>query len=333
MKRLNNDDLVQIIDVEQGTKEWLEDFRGKGIGSSDVALLMNEGRLYDRDVGTLWKQKVGYEKVVPLDNVHIQRGKDLEPKIRDEVNKLLGTHFEPACVLRTDAPYLRASLDGIDFDNDCILEIKAPSEKVYSKYIGTWEIPENYYLQIQYQMLCANVHYAYYVFGAEELIEISGDDIGLYNGYRTEEGLPANLKIHIILIKNNHELQLDIERRCALFQKAVETKTPIGWSNGKLVLYDTNPTMFVVLGSFDNMLELDSIKNFPLPIYSIESVYPTKKSFVIGIVNYKSIVKLKDSNPHHHIKIINLTESPFSNKVSDIILDKKGLLKAIKNLL
>lgn len=313
MKRLNNDDLVQIIDIEQGTKEWLEDFRGKGIGSSDVALLMNEGRLYDRDVGTLWKQKVGYEKVVPLDNVHIQRGKDLEPKIRDEVNKLLGTHFEPACVLRTDAPYLRASLDGIDFDNDCILEIKAPSEKVYSKYIGTWEIPENYYLQIQYQMLCANVHYAYYAFGAEDI-----------------EG---NLKIHIILIKNNHSLQLDIERRCALFQKAVDTKTPIGWSKGKLVLYDTNPTMFVVLGGFDNMLELDSIKNFPLPVYAIENAPSTKESFVIGVVNYKSLVKLKESNPYHHIKIINLIESPFSNKVDSVQLTKKGLLKTIKNLL
>jgi predicted phage-related endonuclease len=86
MKRLNDNEKVMLVDLDQSSGEWLE-WRNQGIGSSDVALLMSPEPVFDRTVGTLWKQRMGYERAVELDNEHIQRGKTLEPKIRDLVNK------------------------------------------------------------------------------------------------------------------------------------------------------------------------------------------------------------------------------------------------------
>src|SRR4051812_36659346 len=129
MKRLKEDNLVLVDTLDQDSEEWLK-WRGEGIGSSDVALLMNPEPLFDRTVGTLWKQKIGYERAVAINNEHVNRGKALEPIIRDRVNEIMGTSFKPMCMMRTDAPYLRASLDGWDESLDAILEIKSPSDKV-----------------------------------------------------------------------------------------------------------------------------------------------------------------------------------------------------------
>jgi hypothetical protein len=109
------------------------------------------------------------------------------------------------CVLRTDAPYLRASLDGLDLDFDCLLEIKAPSDKVFEKYLSTWQIPENYYLQMQYQMLCSDVEYGYFAFAREVPVDVPWIE------EKTE------LEVYIIPVRNNYGLQLEIEKQCALY--------------------------------------------------------------------------------------------------------------------
>lgn len=321
MKRLNDNSKVLIMDLEQDSPDWLP-WRQKGIGSSDVALLMSPEPVFDRTVGTLWKRKVGYEREVALDNEHIRRGKELEPKIRDEVNKILGTNFEPACVLREDAPYLRASLDGIDYDRDAILEIKAPSPKVFKKYKDTWEIPENYYLQMQYQMLCSDTEYGYFAFAQDS----NPDDIPWLE----------NLELYIIPVKNNHLLQLEIEKNCAIFQKGVDNKIPVGWKDDKLVLFESNPTMFVIIGGPEQMEKLYGVPNFPLPIvktfYEQDVEIQGNQSFVVGIAEPMIVPFLKQNHPHHHLKIINLIDSPFANAVQNVELTKKGLLEAIKQL-
>lgn len=325
MKRLNNNELVEILDLDQTTDEWLN-WRNQGIGSSDVALLMSPEPVFDRTVGTLWKQRVGYERAVELDNPHIQRGKELEPIIRDEVNRILETDFKPVCVQRKDTPYLRASLDGIDFGIDAILEIKSPSDKVFEKYLKTWEIPENYYLQMQYQMLCSDVDYCLFAFGRQVPIYTYGSSVEIPDKYE--------LEIYIIPVKNNYAKQIDIERRCNLFWKAVETKTPIGWNNGELVLYDTNPTMFLVICDILQERDLLKIKGLPIP-FEKDILKNKNKSFIASVHNLNIImlIQIKDLYPNHRVKIINLVESPFSNKVDDVELTKKGLIDHIKTIL
>lgn len=297
--------------LDQDSKEWLE-WRSDGIGSSDIALLMSPEPLFDRTVGTLWKQRVGYERAPELNNEHIHRGKRLEPLIRDEVNKILGSSFAPECVMRKDAPYLRASLDGIDYNLDAILEIKSPSDKVFEKYLKEWKIPYNYYLQMQYQMLCSDTECAYFSFGRE-----------------TADGL----EVYIIPVKNDYALQLDIERRCSLFWKGVQTKTPVGWKDNVLSMYHTNPTMFVIVCDKPQIIQILKIKNLPLPIEVVMNA-KRKDSFIFILDDpYIQLTSIKTANPEHKVKIINLIPSPFSNKVDEVKLTKTGITEHIKTLL
>lgn len=326
MRRFTAEDNIQIVDIPQEGEEWLE-WRRQGVGSSDVALLMSPKPLFDRTVGTIWKQKVGYERQPELDNEHIQRGKYLEPFIRDKVNELLGSNFEPTCVSRLDAPYLRASLDGIDYDLDAILEIKAPSPKVFSKYLETWEIPENYYLQIQYQMLCSNVEYAYFAFAQEVLLNVTTEG---YSGYKTKQGEPAYIEVYIIMVRNDHELQLDIERRCALFWKGVETKTPVGWKEETLSLYHSNPTMLIVLCDYKQFSKLLTV---PCVLRKeTQEIARHKDSFVYLCPEIHKIPRIKEANPHHKVKMVCLIDTPFGKKVRGAYTEK-GLERMIRDLI
>lgn len=266
---------VMILDIEQDGDEWHK-FRGAGIGSSDVALLMSDKPVFDRTLNTLWCQKVGYEKPPVISNIHTARGKELEPEIREMVNDMLGTNFEPACMYREDAPYLRASLDGIDYDKNIILEIKSPSDKVFNKYLEDWRVPENYYYQIQYQMLVAQVDYAVYSF---------------YN-----ELYPHPF---LMMVENNFELQYEIEKRCKLFWKSVEEKTPIGWHNGELMLFQVKPTIFFAIGE---------VPDYDLPVLTEPKAF--KSSFVYH-GKFNEIATLRSLNPNHDFKIVNQEPSPF----------------------
>jgi putative phage-type endonuclease len=308
MKRFNDDSRILFDTVAQDSEEWLA-WRNEGIGSSDVVLLMTEKPVFDRTVGTLWKQKIGYERAVAINNEHVKRGKEQEPIIRDMVNKMLKTKFEPMCTMRTDAPYLRASLDGWDEELDVLLEIKAPSTNVFNKYLKEWTIPYNYYCQMQYQMLVTNVEYGIFAF---------------YN-----DAYPHPF---IIPVENNHELQLDIERRCALFWKSVETKTPIGWDGMTLKLFPARPTMFIVVADKEKFLHLTLMK-FPLPVNCL--LHEEEGSF-IQLMDSKAtsdLIALKQKNPHHEVRIINLVASPFSDKPDEVEFSSEGIMKKIQELL
>lgn len=307
MRRFNDHDNVEIIPIEQDSDTWLE-WRNQGVGSSDVALLMNPEPLFDRTVGTLWKQRVGYERAVQLNNEHIKRGKELEPKIRDMVNSLLKTDFKPACIERLDAPYLRASLDGLDENANALLEIKAPSDSVFQKYLKTFpQIPENYYYQMQYQMLVSNVDY------------------GLFAFYNESTEVP-----YIIPVKNNYELQLDIERRCALFWGAVQNKIPIGWQDGVLQFYHIRPTLIVLVAdekTKKKILKMDLV----LPV--LQYLDRVNESYITIMKDEADLITLKSKFPNHRIEILSLAPSPFSAEVDETEINEDYLNEKIMNLI
>lgn len=287
MKRLNDNNLVIFDPLDQSSPEWLE-WRNKGIGSSDVAVLMSPKPVFDRTVGTLWKQKIGYERAVALDNEHIKRGKELEPEICAMVNEMLGAKFEPACIYRKDAPYLRASLDGFDESLDCILEIKAPSDNVYAKYLKTWEIPQNYYEQMQYQMLVADVEYGYFAF------------------YNQQASHP-----YIIKVENNLEVQLEIEKRCHLFWRSVQTKTPLGWDGDRLKMFHQKPSLVILVGNVDQQIEWLAKECELTKVLVNQQKHEGSGVMFLPVQRLDSMPQIKDVYFDHDIKIINLTPSPF----------------------
>lgn len=300
MKRLDNNQLVILDPLDQSSPEWLE-WRGLGIGSSDVAVLMSPEPVFDRTVGTLWKQKVGYERAVELNNEHIKRGKELEPLICEKVNSILGARFKPVCLFRQDAPYLRASLDGFDPQLDALLEIKAPSDNVFNKYLRAWEnsvqgfgiceaktvIPKNYYQQMQYQMLVSDVEYAYFAF---------------YNQNHPEP--------YIIPVENDIETQLEIEKRCHLFWKSVQTKTAIGWHNDQLKLFHQRPVLILASVSKKQFKTIVTRK-YELPV--VNPTQPLSGSGLAFLVEGSlfTLPEIQNANPNHEVKIINLHPSPF----------------------
>lgn len=314
MRRFKEDNYIEIVNIEQDTDEWLN-WRNGGIGSSDVALLMSPNPVFDRTIRSLWEQRIGYERTVKLDNEHIRRGKELEPIIRDKVCELLDVDFIPECIQRTDAPYLRASLDGINYKHNCILEIKAPSEKYFNEYLTEWKIPDNYYLQMQYQMLVSNTDYGYFAFYNKDLLNDAGEQ---------EHAHP-----YIIPVKANYELMLEIEKRCALFWKAVEDKVPIGWNEDKLVLYPNRPTIFVVFCSKEDAEKVENTKT-NLSCQWDESLYFKDSCLFLIEDDVKLFPTLKANNPDAKIRIISFIDNPFTSENLGKFTQKK-LKDAIRN--
>lgn len=282
-----------IIDPQkQDSKEWLE-WRQSGLGSSDIALLMMPVH-FGKTINDLWKDRVGYEKIPFVDNEHVKRGKLLEPKICKMVNTILGARFKPECVMRKDAPYLRASLDGVDWDLEATLEIKAPADNTFNKQVKDFKVPDSYFYQMQYQLLCTDLPYGYYAF---------------YN--------VMNKDPYIILVEEDIPLQLEIERRAALLWYAVKNKMPIGWDGADLRLYPTKPLMFLVIAS---PMEKQTV---PYEIAVNNTPEEMDETFVAFVQDYKTIAEFKYSNPDHECIILNNVKSPFSPDVESGSIEKQ----------
>lgn len=263
--KIPNEEIL-IHDIEQDSDEWLMDFRPKGVGSSDIILLFEPNGSFDRNVFGFWKDRLGYEKFNTVSNEHIKRGKALEPFIRDEVNKILGTSYEPLCVSRKSKPYLRASLDGYDEATDSILEIKAPAQKMFEKMVNEG-IPKYYYYQIQYQLLVMGAEYARYAF------------------YNEQNPTP-----YILTVENNLELQMEIEKRCDLFWESIQSKTPIGFANSELKLFPVRPSIILADSNYqENLLE------------NINAPRKVSGSIVFVNPSPKDVTEMRRLNPNHEV--------------------------------
>ncbi len=159
----------RIIDLEQDTNAWL-DWRMSGITATDASIIMGDNPY--ESVETLFLVKAGLQKAEFKMNEAIQRGKDLEPIVREKVNHHFQEDFQPACVQNLEHDFVLASLDGISNDFRCVLEIKCPS--FYASHIRNWRkidngeqefvaMPEYYYSQIQYQLLATSADYCLFV--------------------------------------------------------------------------------------------------------------------------------------------------------------------------
>lgn len=148
---------MRFIQLEQGTPEWLL-WRRSRICASDIAAIM--GKSPFTTPNQIWRQKViGVEN--PVFGPAVQRGKDLEPAARACAEEKLGYNFEPLCVESEEFPRYGASLDGYDPVEDLIIEIKCPGEKTHAIALRG-EVPDYYYLQMQWQLLVTGAKKAVY---------------------------------------------------------------------------------------------------------------------------------------------------------------------------
>jgi putative phage-type endonuclease len=158
---------MRVIQLTQGTPEWLE-YRLKMRNASETAAVMGVSPWMTPY--QLWLHKTG--RSTTKATVAMQHGTDLEPAARAAYEAQTGAVMQPLVV--QDGSY-SASLDGIDFDGQLILEIKCPYKGQASvlwndAVVGA--VPEHYSLQVQHQLMVAGATQAHlWVFdGAQGLL-------------------------------------------------------------------------------------------------------------------------------------------------------------------
>jgi len=153
-----NDMEPQIVDMEQGTPEWLELRMGKRMASESAAVLGLSPWTKPRD---LWELKTGRKQFEI--NKRMAMGSQMEGPAREAVNKTYGVEFKPSVMMKGE---FGASLDGLSPDGKTILEVKVPYEGKNSK---TWKeaaegkIAEHYRAQVQHQLMISGAQEAWFV--------------------------------------------------------------------------------------------------------------------------------------------------------------------------
>ncbi len=157
--------VMQVVDVEQGSPEWLL-WRKSGVTATCTPILVNAAgctktpyQLYLQYVGLLAPEDLSAIKQVDV-------GNKCEQLARDWAEKRYGQIGLPLCVSHRDYPFMIASLDGI-FDNNYLLEIKNLSEakhlSILEKGIKSEEF-QYYYWQVQHQLFVTGSPGAYLLF-------------------------------------------------------------------------------------------------------------------------------------------------------------------------
>lgn len=146
---------MKLLDLEQGSLEWLEKRRGS-ITGTDASIIMGVNPFKTRK--DLLKEKLGL--ITTELNDAMRKGIELEPKAREIYMLRENTIVYPAVAVHDDYFWAMASLDGISENNDLILEIKC-GKNAFEK-AQQQEIPSYYYAQMQHCMWVADVHVCHY---------------------------------------------------------------------------------------------------------------------------------------------------------------------------
>ncbi|WP_067177040.1 lambda-exonuclease family protein [Sulfurospirillum sp. UCH001] len=153
--------------LEQGSQEW-HDLRAKYHRTASRTPIVLGLSPFQKKDNLARELKFG---IKPYYNNAMKRGNELEPYVRELANKYFNDIFEPAVGINAD---FLASLDGINFDADTIIEIKV-SEHTYNE-VKNGRIPEHYKAQMLHQLYVFEAKKAYLVAYSEKNDEIAVSD-------------------------------------------------------------------------------------------------------------------------------------------------------------
>jgi putative phage-type endonuclease len=168
------DERPTIVQLPQGSPEWLEYRRAKRNASEAAAVLGLSPWLTPYQ---LWLLKTGRSEVAVTAAMH--HGAQLEPEARAAYEARTGHVMQP---LVMQSGTYSASLDGITLGGDLVLEIKCPFRGEQS---SLWqdavrgEVPAHYRCQIQHQLMVSGATLAHlWVYAGSRglLLEVQRDD-------------------------------------------------------------------------------------------------------------------------------------------------------------
>ena len=158
----------------QGSPEWLA-WRQKGLGASEAPIIM--GKSHYMTPYTLFKLKTGIMAPAKPNPAQL-RGHALEPKARIAYQQLTGNVVVPTTAEYIENPTLRASLDGMTFHEDMIVEIKCPGAEAHQSALNG-VVPACFADQCQQQLLVTGLpKMHYYSFDGENgvLVDVIRND-------------------------------------------------------------------------------------------------------------------------------------------------------------
>lgn len=139
---------MKLCNIEQNTDSWLQFRKGK-LGASDSPIIMLESPY--KTPFQLWEEKTGIRESSYCSPA-MQRGKDLEPVIRERIEHLIGKKLTPMVGIHDEIGYMMSSFDGIDEDGN-IHEIKCANINDHRLCLGG-VVPFHYKGQLQHQCKC-----------------------------------------------------------------------------------------------------------------------------------------------------------------------------------
>lgn len=156
-----------IVKLVQGSPEWHE-HRAKYRNASETAIVMGESPW--QTPFQLWELRTGRGQQVV--NAAMARGTALEPQARSAYEQLTGHVMQPLVLVEGD---YSASLDGLTFEGDLLVEIKCPYKgqgSVLWQQVAAGEIPVHYRWQLEHQFMVSKASMGHlYVFdGADGLL-------------------------------------------------------------------------------------------------------------------------------------------------------------------
>ncbi len=134
-----------LVDLEQGSEAWHE-WRRHGIGASEAPTIMSENPWKTAD--ELLEMRRGLQKRKPATK-SMALGSALEPEARRAFEIEIGEAMSPICVQSVKFEWMRASLDGMAWDESRVVEIKCGA-RVYQETAMFRRVPRQYFAQLQH---------------------------------------------------------------------------------------------------------------------------------------------------------------------------------------
>jgi putative phage-type endonuclease len=154
---------MKVIKLEQGSQEWLS-WRKTVITATDCPAILGSSPW--STAYKCWQKKLD---LIPEQKTNdaMERGKRLEPFIRDRFIKKFGINMTPIVVESSEYEFLGASLDGLSDCGKYILEIKTGGHKLY-QMAKDGVVPQYYLDQMQHQLLVTGAEKCFYQVGSED---------------------------------------------------------------------------------------------------------------------------------------------------------------------
>lgn len=187
-----------IVDLQQGTRAWLE-WRSQGIGASDAPAIMGENPW--KSALRLLQEKCGAKGDGLNDTM--ARGSALEPEARRRYEIKVGVQIVPACLQSAKFAWLRASVDGLAADGSAVVEIKC-GESVYRKSSISREVPNYYFGQLQHILAVTN---------------LPSIDFWCY--------LPNRPEVHLRVVRDDNYISRLLEAEHRFWQRVVKNRMKV----------------------------------------------------------------------------------------------------------